>query len=327
MLNFNKTSSDNNKAPKTKILKARRRAIVISSAVVFLILVIVFVSIYANAAPFRSIVIAVDDTTINMDYFLRRMKQTGADSMVMLEALTNEQLIKIKAPEYDVEVSPEDIDRELRRIAAGESGTISESEFKEWYRQLHNDFDFSDEEYREMVATRLLAVGIQRQFAARVPTVAEQVYLYMAALDDGEVTQLIQAEQAGDDMGTLTEEMWLGKESEEAIEEIGWMPRGLISAKFDEATFSLPIGVVGGPVARVNEDSTDALEVFYYLIKTSEKTDSREIKDTHLRVLRAKTLDNWLLEEIKLHEVEWYGLQNGFDTETISWINWQLSRD
>ncbi len=345
MPKLNKTSSDETPAAKipaskgktrsksgaiTKILKEKRRVIFIASAVVVLILVIVFASLYINAAPFRGIVIAVDDTAINMDYFLRRMKLTGADSMVMLEALTNEQLIKIKAPEYGVAVSPEDVEREFRKIAGGENGTISESEFKEWYRQLLNDFDFSDEEYREIVATSLLASGLREQFADRVPTVAEQVYLYMVVLDEAEVSKLIQAEQAGNDMDALIDEMWLAKESEEseeAIQETGWMPRGLFSDKFDEAAFSLPIGKVGGPVAWVNEESTETLEVFYYLIKVSEKTDSREIKDTYLQALRAKTLDKWLLEEIKHHKVEWYGLHNGFDSETNSWITWQLSRE
>lgn len=310
----------------TKISKRKRRAIIAAFLVVALNLVIVFVSLYYKAAPFRGIVIVVDDTTVNMDYFLRRMRLTGADSMSMLEALTNEQLIKIAAPEYGVKVSPEDVDRELRRKASREGGTISEREFKEWYRQRLNDGEFSDEEYREMVATSLLAAGLQEQFAVRVPTVAEQIYLYLVVLNDGEVSRLIRAEQEGDDLDALTEQMWLAKESEEAIKEIGWMPRGLISEKFDNAAFDLPIGEVGGPVAWVNEESTDTLEVGYYLIKVSEKTDSREIQGHQLQALRAKTLENWLLEEIKLHEVEWYGLHNGFDTETNLWINWQLSR-
>ncbi len=46
-----------------------------------------------------------------------------------------------------------------------------------------------------------------------------------------------------------------------------------------------------------------------------------------LQILKAQALDVWLFEEIKFHEVEWHGIKNGFDSETLAWINWQLSKD
>ena len=158
MPQLKKKSSGNNpagKVPGSKAIdrarKGRRTAFIIASVVIVLILIIVGVSYYfrEDARYKRLTIITVDDITINMDYFLMRTRLAGSDPMEMLGELTNEQVIKIAAPQYVGEVTPEDIDETLRRIARGESETISESEFKEWYRQLLNEIDLSDSEYRD----------------------------------------------------------------------------------------------------------------------------------------------------------------------------------
>jgi len=139
-----KPSSDNRsagKAPSSKAIardrKGRRTGFIIASVVIVIILIVVGASYYfsEDARYSRLTVITVDDTSIKMDYFLKRTRLAGANPTVMLETLTNEQLIKIEAPRYGIAVSPEDINQELRRIASGESETISESEFKDWWRR------------------------------------------------------------------------------------------------------------------------------------------------------------------------------------------------
>ncbi|MBI2328894.1 MAG: hypothetical protein HYU85_04590, partial [Chloroflexi bacterium] len=127
---------------------------IIVAVVVVLMAVIIGVFYYQyNIAPFRRTIITVDDTTIDTGYFIKRTRLAGADPMTMLNSLTNEQLIKLVAPRYVGEVSPEDIDQGLRSAARGGSETISENEFKEWYRQQLNESGLSDAEYKEI--TRL----------------------------------------------------------------------------------------------------------------------------------------------------------------------------
>jgi len=306
--------------------KGRRTAFIIASVVIVLILVIVGVSLYLSAAPFRRIIITVDDTSINMDYFLKRTRLTSADPMVMLQRLTNEQLIKIEAPRYGIEVSPEDIDQELRRVASGESETISENEFKEWYRQILNENDLSDSEYKEIVTTILLAARLQEYLGERVPPVAEQVYLHSVLLSTEDMEKMQEKWGAGEDMDELYSEIWLDKESEGAVEDVGWLPRGILASGFDEVAFSLPIGDVSQPLSYVSDYESE--EPFYYLLMVSEKADAREIDEDSLQVLKAKALDDWLVEEAKppKHKIEWHGLKNGFDSETNAWIHWQLSK-
>ncbi len=332
MPQLNKTSSGNNpdgKAPDSKAIardrKGRRTAFIVASVVIVLILVTVGVSLYINSAPFRRIIITVDDTSINMDYFLKRTRLTGADPMDMLMRLTNEQLIKIEAPRYVAEVSPEDIDQELRRVASGESETISESEFKEWYRQLLNEIDLSDSEYKEGMAASILRARLHQYLAERVPTVAEQVHLYVITVETYEDAEEIRARwEAGEDFADLAREVSLDEVSGEKGGDLGWFPSGVMNLTFDRVAFTLSVGDVSEVVSYAADPVAE--EVFYYLLMVSEKADNREIDEDPLQMLKAQVLDVWLLAEIKFHEVEWYGLKNGFDSETNAWINWQLSK-
>ena len=334
MPELNKTSPGNNlarKAPGSKAIarnrKGRRTPFIIASVVIVLILIIVGVSLYINAAPFRRIIITVDDTSINMDYFLKRTRIAGADAMAMLETLTNELLIKVAAPRYVAEVTPEDIDQALRRIASGESETISESEFKEWYRQLLNEIDISDSEYREMIATSLLAARLQEYLAERVPTVAEQVHLHSVVLSTEEVEKIWEKEDAGEDVDEFISEIWQNKQSEGTVDDVGWLPRGVLVYGFDDIVFNLTIGDVSEPLSYtppVSDSTSTETQTVYYLLMVSEKADAREIDEEPLQALKAMALDDWLSEEIKSpeHKIGWT-----FNSEIYAWINYQLSKE
>jgi len=329
MPQLNKTSPGNNPAGKASSSKAiagdrkgRRTAIIVASVVVILILIIVGVSLYLNAAPFRRVIITVDNISINMDYFLMKTRLAGADPMVMLERLTNELLIKIEAPRYGIEVSPENIDQELRRVASGESETISESEFKEWYRQILNETKLSDSEYKEIVATSLLTTRLHEYLAERVDPVAEQVHLYAIVVETYEDAEEIRVRwEAGEDFADLAREVSVDEQSREKGGDLGWLPRGVLVYGFDDIVFSLNIGDVSDP--QVYQSDPRSEEMFYYLLMVSEKADAREVDEEPLQILKGKALDDWLSAEIKSpkHKIEW-----DFNSEIYAWINWQLAK-
>jgi parvulin-like peptidyl-prolyl isomerase len=241
--------------------------------------------------------------------------------MVMLEVLTNEQLIKIEAPRYVAEVSPEDVDQELRRIASRKSKTISESEFKEWYRQLLNETGLSDSEYKEFIATNLLATRLHEYLAERVPTVTEQVNVHAILLDTEDMDKIWKKVDEGEDLNklTITTEIWQDKQSEGKVGDLGWLPRGVLGSGFDQVAFNLTIGDVSAPLLVDKLSQTE--ESDYFIIMVSEKADAREVDEDSLQILKAKALDDWLLKEIKFHEIEW-----NFNSEIYAWINWQLSK-
>ena len=337
MPQLSKRSSGNNpdgRAPGSEAVtrdwRGRRTAfIAIVSVAIVMILATISISYYfsEDVRYRRRTIITVDDTSINMDYFLKRTRLANADPMVILEMLTNELLIKVEAPRYGIEVSPEDVDQELRRSASGESGTISEVEFKEWYRQILNENDLSDSEYREIVTTTLLTAYLHNYLAERVSTVAGQVHLHTIGAETYEDAGKIRASwAAGEDFADLAREVSIDEGTKENGGDLGWFPSGVLLPGFNEAAFSLTIGDVSEIVPYTPDPLAEEVETFYYLFTVSEKADAREVDEDSLQILKSKALDIWLLAEIKLHEIGWYGLKNGFDDYTYKWIDLELAK-
>ncbi|MFH0768630.1 MAG: peptidylprolyl isomerase [Chloroflexota bacterium] len=311
--------------------KGRWTPFIIASVVIALILIIVGVSYYTSedAQHLRLTVISVDDTAIKMDYFLKRVQQAGGDSMGLLTSLTNELLIKLGAPRYGIQVSTEEINQELRRIASGESGNITENEFKEWYRQQLNETGFSDSEYKDIVRTSLLATYLQEYLAERVPTVAEQIHLHNIMLETYEDAANVKARwEAGEDFATLAREASLDADSKENGGDLGWLPRGVLDSVLEEAAFSLGTDNVSEPLPfNVNQGETDdsaqSEPIYYYiLLMVSEKDPARELVGDALQAVQNQALTTWLSEETQYHTIHY-----NYDSEIYAWINWQISKE
>jgi hypothetical protein len=321
-------------APSLKVAdtdrKGRRTGFIIAAVVIVLILVIVGISYYPTyVAPFRRTVITVDDVAIiRMDYFLKRTQMADEDPVTMLLTLTKEYLVKIGAPQYGIEVSPEEIDQELRIIAQGESENISESEFKEWYRQWLNEIGLSNSEYRDIVATDLLRSKLHEYLAVRMPTVADQVHLHLILVDTLTAAENVRARwEAGEDFADLAREVSLD-ETKENGGDLGWMPPHVLDSQFEYIAKNLSSGNISEPLPYYDEsDPSSPQLVAYYLLMVSERADDREVDEEHLLVLQSRVVDDWLSVEMELHEISFLGIYNGFDSATYDWISGQLSEE
>ena len=300
----------------TEDRKGRWSVFIIAGLVVIIALSIFGVGYYQNyVAPFRRIIITVDDTTINMDYFLKRSRLANLDPMTALTSITNEQLVILEAPNYGIEANPEDVDNELRRMARGESETISDSEFREWYRQLLNETGLSDREFREIVTSGLLTVRLHEYLAERVSTVAEQVHLHVILLEEYEEAVEVRARwEAGEDFADLAREVSLDEASRENGGDIGWVPRG-ISDWVDYWAFDLNPGEVSEPLMTTEEGG-------FHLAMVSEKSDARELDADALGIVKNLALEKWLAEIRTSHQIEY-----NFNSEIYAWLNWQLAKD
>jgi len=295
--------------------RGRWTGLIIATVVLVVALIVIGVGYYNEyMAPFKRVIITIDDTTIDMDYYLKRARLSGLDPIAVLEAITNEQLILLEAPSYGIEVTPEDIDRELRRMAEGNSGPISDSEFKEWYRQNLNQSGLRDAEYREIVASNMLTLGMQIYMATKVSTVGEQIHLHVIVLGSYEDAEEAKVRlEAGEDFADLAREVSVDEGSKEKGGDVGWVPRG-VNDLIDYWAFDLDFGEVSMPI--------QLTEGTYHLLMVSEKDDARELDEDSLSVVRSMALDKWLLEIRKNHEISY-----NFNSEIYNWINWQLSKD
>ncbi len=308
---------------------SRRTAFVIVAIVAVLILVIFGIAYYPTyIAPLRQTVITVDDVSIRMDYFLKRIRASGSDAMSMLSNITKEEVLKMAAPQFGIVLTDEAIDQELRRMAGGESGTITESEFKEWYRQRLDETKLSDSEYRGIVATGMIGNIIHQYLAEMMPTVAEQIHVHTMLLETEKEAEQVKARlEAGEDFAAIARELSLDSNSRENGGDLGWVPQGVLTPQIEYNAWDLEPGTISDPIPYYDTSNPETVELIgYYIIWVSEKAEAREVAEEYIPTLQNKLLDEWLAEETQKHEVRYHGFNNGFDSETYAWINWQLSK-
>jgi hypothetical protein len=303
--------------------KANIKTTVIAVLVVVIIGVIVGIAIYRDrVAPFRTTIVAVGDTSITMGYFLKRIHISRREPMAMLQTLTQEEIIKQVAPQppYNIDVQDEDLDEFLKGLARGESDSINDSDFKEWYRQQLNESRLSNHEFRDLMRTNLLSQRLHGYLAERVPTVAEQVHLYMIAVKGIELAKKVKERlDAGEDFGTLAREVSSDEKIKEKGGALGWFPRGAHSANIAQAAFDeLDIGEASEPLYLDEQNIV--------VVMVSEKVAAREIEEESLQGIKSRALGEWLKQEQQYHKVEFHGFKNGYDSETDAWVQWQLQR-
>jgi len=302
--------------------KPRRRTIILSVIVVVIVVVIAGVAVYRDrVAPFNIVVVEVNDTQIKMRYFLKRVAMSGEPAMNMMQILTREQMIKLAAENtpFNITVTAEDIDRFGRELARGEGASIGEGEFREWYRQQLNETRLSDAEYRDLLRTGLLGVKMAEHLSQRIPTVAEQVFVNMIPTADFSEAEMVKEKyEAGEDFAALAREYSVQPELGEIGGKIGWFPQGVLDPRLDSLAFGLDVGRVSDPIP------LDEQNIIIMMI--SEKTAAREIDEQSLVVLKSKVLDKWYGDAYKEFEVHFQGFDNGYDSETDAWVQWQLMR-
>ncbi len=302
----------------------RKRLLIIFIPLVFVILLSIAGVFYyqTRIAPFKRTVLAVDNTTITMDYFLKRVKWANSDPSSMLEQLTYEQIVKIKAPGYGISISDSQVDQQLRvEVAYSKENTtdvtteaiaaVTDSELDEWYSSQLKTSGLVDLEYREVIRTDLLAAALQNYLANLVPTRGAQVHLYVnVSGTEADANAVIERVNAGESFTAVAREVSVDG-SRDKDGEIGWVPRGV--TPFDDVIFQLRVGHPSQPVKLSSAQ--------YAVFLVTEVAADREIADDVLQVLKSRALYTWLEQEVSKHAVS-----NNLDEKMLSWVNLQLAK-
>ena len=271
-------------------------------------------------APFRTTVLVVDDTSIKMGYFLKRVHLADREPLEMLQVLIREQVIAQVAaqPPYNIQISEQDIDQMVRDAARGGAETITDREVQEWYRQERNASQLSDAEFRDLIRRNVRAQRMSEYLRERVPTVAEQVHLYLITQTSPEAAASVAAQvAAGADFFELAREANADERLRARGGDLGWRPREALSGAL-AGVFDLAVGEVSG-VVPLGEQA-------FAVIMVAERAAAREVEGEALETVKANALNQWFQGEYQYHHVEFHGFTNGYDTETDLWVKWQLQR-
>lgn len=303
-------------------VKARvvRRTIIVAAAIVLVVGTIAGVAIYDDRVkPFRTTVLEVDGTSIKMDYFLKRVAISGQQPVNVLQMLAREEMLKEETPKppYNISVTAQEIDQYARTLARGKDATIGESEYKEWYRQQLNESRLTDAEFRELLRTSLLTQKMSDYLGARVPTVADQVFVNMIAVKDSNIGAEVKKKyEAGQDFASLAKEYSTDPQLKQNGGRVGWFPRGVLQAGLDSVAFELKILEPSEPIY-IDEQTT-------ILLMVSAKSSARQIDELSLQALKSKALDSWYQDEYPKYTIAFKGFRRGFDSETEAWVQRQM---
>lgn len=285
--------------------------------------------------PMQRTIIIVDGEKVSIGYFIRRVMNNpnGDDIFGTMEHLVQELIIKQEAAGYGITVSEADIDATLRDLAQGDSESITDAEFQEWYRQQLNGSQLAEKDFREIVNRGIMTQRMGELLAARVPSVGEQLHLNVILVSSyDEALKIQERSNAGEEFASLAREASLDSSTKDNGGDVGWLPPGVLDARFESAITGLEIGKISEPFLNVDPNATEQQQQqageSYLLFYVSEKSVSMEIQPDHLDVLRAKALDTWLADQMAVKDIQFRGLNSGrgFDSETNAWIGYQVQR-
>jgi parvulin-like peptidyl-prolyl isomerase len=302
------------------------RTVIVVAVVSFMVVVVGVAGLLIYRDQFarsRATLIEIDgQVTVKMAYFLKRAALLREEPLDLMQKIIEEEVIKQVAvrPPYNLVVSDEEIDAVLRSGARGESESISDSEFKEWYRQQLNDSRLSDPEFRDLVLTNLLRQRLTEYVGERVPTIAPQVRALLINVADGLEAQRTKLRlDAGESFSQLASEVNGDDELKRRGGDMGWRPRAALPLDVDHVAFEqLEVGQYS--------DVFGLADGTFAIVFLVDRVEAREIDAAGMRSVRNSALDDWLREELPRHDLEIHGFTNGYDRETDAWVRWQVER-
>jgi hypothetical protein len=320
----------------TKQQKKRRNTILVATAIVALIVIIAGVGIYLGyVMPFQKTFIIVDNQSINMTYFMRRVIMSAGNSTSnvniwgTMQSIVNELIIQQEAPKYVGDVTEEEIDAALRLAYQGESASITDAEFKEIYRQQLSASQLSEKEFRDIIRRSILGERLNAYFSQTVSSIGPQAHMNMIMLPDYE--QALKAKEridGGEDFAVLAQELSIDSSKDQGGD-IGWFAYKALNYTFEQAATSLEIGKCSEPLLGVDPESVDvnSQEVLpFALLMVSERVDVMEIPSEQLDTIKNRAFPDWLNEAMTAKKVEFHGLKKNYDSYTEAWLTYQIQK-
>lgn len=192
------------------------------------------------------------------------------------------------------------------------NATAADKEIGAEYYEFLENVRISDNEYRGIVETSLLAQKLFEYFEdEKIPVTAEQVYLYYIPVNTEEdANSTMNRANEGEDFTALAQEFSIDETIKETGGDIGWVPRGIFP-ELDEEAF----GLEAGNISYVSTSKG------YFVLKVTDVDDDREIADELRPVLARNEFDDWLQEQMEVSVIDY------IDESKIEWaldhIDWK----
>jgi parvulin-like peptidyl-prolyl isomerase len=250
--------------------------------------------------------IQVGETTLNLDYFARRLKylltsigfndpsQAQTVIAAAIGMLESEELLQQSAPaDLGVSVSPQEIELEISdRLGLVQSDPDA---FAKAYEQELKKSGLSDKEYRQMIGAELLSRKVQEVFSQSVPQTMEQVRMRQILVGtEDEARSVVERLDGGEDFADLARELSLDSATKEQGGERGWLARDELDLSYAGKVLALEVGTHRQPIPGPGG---------YFIFEVEEKQSDREVTPEQRSSISSSYFSLWLNEQRTLFAV------------------------
>ncbi len=227
--------------------------------------------------PLHQVVISVNNTEFNMDYYIKMLKYYGKDQPVSyMDALA------------DVVVTVVGRNELVRQGALGLGIIVWDKEVDEKLKSYDPPLS---KDYRDIARTELLVSKLLDYFEPAVPVSAEQRHIMAVFLESERQAAEVRARiEAGEDFAELAGGLSLDSFSKDEKGDLGWHPEDalvelLATSIPGEYAFGSEVGVLSQPVY----DETKTRSVGYWLVKILDRKQEPEQVQVQAILLGSET--------------------------------------
>ena len=200
----------------------------------------------------------------------------------ILQTVISRTVIRQSAAEEGIEASQEAVDA---RVEEEMTAIVDSGQFGSW-EQFLQEYGLTAEYFARLMED---AVLIDEVSDAHAPSrEVEQVHARHILVADQETGEQVLARlKAGEDWTALASELSLDETNKDSEGDLGWFPRGMMVAEFEDAVFTLEPGVTSEPI------QTD---YGYHIIQVLEK-GMRAVDDDTYDLMLSEAFQTWLDEQ------------------------------
>lgn len=264
----------------------------------------------------ESVVAKIDNNVITKDELYNVLVEQNGEQV--LESLISEKVIELEAEKEKVEVSEEEIQKELDELKEAYGG-------EEVFNQAMTTYGYTLEALKDNITMNIklkklieptISISeeeISSYFEMNKETFSQEEQVkasHILVETEEKAKEVIEKLKAGEDFVELAKQYSLDESNKESGGELGFFSRGQMVTEFEEAAFSLNSNEISDPV------KTD---YGYHIIKSEEKKEAKEadyeenkdsIKDILLADKISKGYEEWYKDKLSQYKVMNYLTMN-----------------
>jgi parvulin-like peptidyl-prolyl isomerase len=206
---------------------------------------------------------------------------------LVLDHLIDQLLIEQAAAELNLTVSQAEVDQRLAEMQALTGG---EENFAAWLQANQ----WSEEEFRQALATEMLTELMVGHVTADVPYAVEQVRARYIQVDDAALAQsILEQVRGGGSFAALAQTYSLDRVTGQNGGDLGYFaPGSLLVPEVEAAAFALELDQVSDVIAVTGSSG----RLTYYLVQLVDRNPNMPLSGDARYALLQETFESWLAE-------------------------------